>query len=448
MMPAPTRSGFNPWKVLALLMLVAGTCGAVTLLASVWLVPPYLVVMALILFPTGGTRPNPPNSTQPAGSTHSLRDQADPVDEDGTRSAAGENSVASSASDGPADPGDTSMATDPAGPSIATARPKRSRSRPRKVKPTTEVVEPAPATWMEVGPGKFVRVESPAADAMAASPHFDGGPAPQLDLDPIGTTPPASTSAGAGADGSDHPELTAESIVIEPIITLPGLIFEPADEFDAPDHAPGVAAAPAIVALESPTDPVPAALGDQTRVEESRLIDPTADGTTPQVEADAGLDLTPGPIPQPPAAESAPDPMPDVWLCDAPDLDVASLESSGPGDGTMGLDQEPVMPDLAMTSDPVDVALDREIEAPATADPVVIDVPIARELPAQPVIRSQRGGLSRPSRRLTLRGSTGRAGPLPRRPTSSRLGQRREVRRPHPIARTARPRSPPVVGAS
>ncbi len=150
--------------------LVFGTSAAVASL-SWWLVPPYLLLMGVLLFEPAGRRVNATNPAGPvsvSSEAHASVDTSDPVVN------AGSNALDSSA--GVHAPATAATAT-------KVRRATKSRSKKSRL-----VVEPAPAAWVQVAPGKFVRVEpgSPLAgiDAYAPPPRLDEPERPQADSGP------------------------------------------------------------------------------------------------------------------------------------------------------------------------------------------------------------------------------------------------------------------------
>ena len=148
-------------------VLIGLTSLALALWASSWLVPPYLLLMALILFPPGrggdtagleGPRPRPvPN---PEGADDRAKVEGD--------------------HQAPAEPvplaevsGVPETAPEP-GPVAAKARRGRGRGRGK----ATVAVEPpgANATWVRVGPGKFVRAEIPDPTVEESAPAIEAEP--------------------------------------------------------------------------------------------------------------------------------------------------------------------------------------------------------------------------------------------------------------------------------
>ena len=142
--------------VLALLM--AGTSWAVASWVSAWLVPPYLILMALILSPSSA---RPQGESAEGGSDPSTLRPASPGEgSDGPEPLA----------DDPASAGSPEAGSEQ-GTSTTPTRGRRGKGRARKAKP---LPEPTEATWVQVAPGKFVRVEGAESPA-EAGPHEPAG---------------------------------------------------------------------------------------------------------------------------------------------------------------------------------------------------------------------------------------------------------------------------------
>ncbi|MBX6314472.1 MAG: hypothetical protein IRY99_16395, partial [Isosphaeraceae bacterium] len=142
---APRRIGL--W---VLVLLIAGASLAVGTV-SVWLVPPYLLLMAWLLLPRaerGGLAAGPGRA---AAEGAPLRDgdvpEAPPI--------------SSPMTDEPLAESDPAKAPEP-----APAKPRRGKGRGRG-RPKA-VPAPTAVTWVRIGPGKFVRVEAPASASAPA----------------------------------------------------------------------------------------------------------------------------------------------------------------------------------------------------------------------------------------------------------------------------------------
>ena len=260
--------------------LVLGTSAAVAAVAW-WLVPPYLALMAFLLLEPAGRRVS---ATNPAG----------------PRSA----SSGASASGGATDPAESAGSGDSSASNDAAPAPKARRGGKgrgsRKAKPA---FEPAPAAWLQVAPGKFVRVEP-------GSPTGESGPYASLPPGtPMSSPSPAEAEAVPGLDAPDRP--TAEpgphDAPTEAALEYPHLETTPAEGLE-PD---------------SPRDPEPAVVGwpldDDARAESSAFDhDVTPDpGIRPSLTPPASgrprptLSATPNPArPTTPTSPRAPSPRP------------------------------------------------------------------------------------------------------------------------------------------
>jgi hypothetical protein len=278
---------------------IMGLTSWVVASVSTWLVPVYVTVMVLI-FAT-------PRTTRPEG-TAEEGDGGTPAAPEGD--ARGANSSSGSSRD-PGAPGPTAengsdqAATAAPGPSASrTAKPRRSRGRGRKAsRPAGEPsAPPAAATWIRIGPGKFVRADSqeqglatstepepqPEAptgvhetfrDAEGPSPVPDEGPAATVEPEPADVPVPDEPTAtqdvsrpqpasfetlAAGVDPQpdspvDEPEPNVEVVELDPARGEPG--SPSPDGTDANDGpVPDDATAPAAVAEEYGI--APSAFGD------------------------------------------------------------------------------------------------------------------------------------------------------------------------------------------
>lgn len=189
----------QPWVWwCGLAVLTATTSLALAFLVTAWLVVPYLALMAWLLAPEHGPR-DPARAVAGAGDLADLGGERSldpseaevalrPLSEAGD--AGGLSFAASSVQD--ATSGSASVAV----------KAKRGRGRPRKSKAGTAqaavVAPPTEATWIRVGPGKFVRVEGPVANAPEEVDPATGTttPAPVED-EPSNTAPPTSSVEAA-----------------------------------------------------------------------------------------------------------------------------------------------------------------------------------------------------------------------------------------------------------
>ncbi|SIO56573.1 hypothetical protein SAMN05444166_5258 [Singulisphaera sp. GP187] len=192
------------WPVVVIVLMVL-TSLALAITVSVWLVPPYFILMVWILAPAQGPRdPAPalpePGSQQvsdvesllePSESEIGLRSQAEPV------VAAASPSEIAAEPDGGNDPNPVAVKT------------KRGKGRGRKAK-GGPVVEPAAAsaTWIQVGPGKFVRVEGP-------STNTEMQPEPALALSESESTPPLASASQSASE--DVEELVPQEFAVDEV---------------------------------------------------------------------------------------------------------------------------------------------------------------------------------------------------------------------------------------
>jgi len=196
----PTRLG----KTLGMVVL-AGLLGLTSwVIASVstWLVPVYVTAMALIFVI--------PRAERPQG-TGPLGDKGEPdLDRDKGSEACGLSSPDPESRDavvqGPSNPAEASASdTDWAG--TGTVKPKRARSRARKP-PAKPGAEPATAaaTWIRVGPGKFVRADAdPQGQDVLPSPEPGqmAEPGPSSDIPSSAETPGPSADPLPGSPSTD-----------------------------------------------------------------------------------------------------------------------------------------------------------------------------------------------------------------------------------------------------
>ena len=260
-----------------LALLIAGTSWAVASWVSAWLVPPYLILMALIL------SPSTPNSTG--------RHQREPASEglessDNLRPAStGREASTTPILDGW--PGLVRELRKTTGrsraPRRSPPRARRGKARAKKAKPLPELAE---ATWVQVAPGKFVRVEAADGSTGQAGPHSPVGV-------PVPRSPTTTTSgirgkartlrSGPKARPEDEATPAPESearpeVPIEGLDPLEGPIEDAGPAFDpveGPEGDPTGAfeSGPSIAYVEENED------GESRG--QLRANPPTADGNAP-----------------------------------------------------------------------------------------------------------------------------------------------------------------------
>ncbi len=444
------------------LLLMAGTCWVVGSMVSAWLVPPYLLLMALILLPSPGRRRDAGAGGE-AGSTPAPC----PVAPD-----EGDADPAPPESPAPAGPvGGTPDQADAPGPT----KPRRGKGRSRKAKLTPEVAE---ATWIMVAPGKFVRVEAPTS-ATSAGPHdlagtpVEGPPSPPMSADDEAATPesldapgpegtPPGEPAAPMAEAPDGPRV----LVAPPAEDVSGAVD---DRVDRPEVAPAPGVAPGASAAAG-ADP-----GDEPGRIEGDF--PAVDGTLPQAGADPRW-------PDPVATEA--DPGAQDHDRDRADRDREGSEIGDAFEASSTRDPEPtadpgrsaVPPEDQEEDgdawrrgdegfDPTETAVDETVlddaePAPAHASAIAPDAPrpddppasaaFPEGVPAGPPWRIDRLATIRRPRAGPDARALGRESP-PRRPARShgparrpldpRRLTRRGAERPRQITRTFPPRSPP-----
>ncbi len=181
--------------MVALWSLVAATTLAVAFYVTVWLVLPYLALMAFVLgIPLDRLRPRraePANEQTPVQAI------------DGESEADSNATVAPTASD------DDGLAADPEPVAVKTRRGKGRARKPKVVAVPPVPAEPTAPNWVRVGPGKFVR-----ADAATLS----------------GTTPEPSPSVASG----EEPAEDTGSAVVESSEMSTSEMVEPTDAGLAP----------------------------------------------------------------------------------------------------------------------------------------------------------------------------------------------------------------------
>ncbi len=375
--------------------LVLGTSAAVAAVAW-WLVPPYLALMALLLLEPAGRRVS---ATNPAG----------------PRSA----SSGASALGGATDPAESAGSGDPsASTGDAPAHKAKRAGKGRGSRKAKAVIEPVPAAWLQVAPGKFVRVEP-------GSPTGESGPHSTL---PPGTPPtppsPAEAEAVPELDAPDRPtaDLGPHDAPTEAALEYPHLETTPAEG----------------LAPEGPRDPEPAVVGwplaDDARAESSAF------------DRDVTLDPGTRPVPGAPSVgEAAADPIrdPEASATDDPDH-AAGTQPEAAVDGPVVALAEEVAADVdpqAADESPVESidVTDECLDEPG--DP-------SRGHLTDAIGASYPGGAAAPwsGRGVSPLWRYVRSTRVPHCPNGLRLRSKRGDGRPHQFVRTFPPRSPPPRG--
>lgn len=274
-----------------LVVLTVATSLAVAFTVSLWLVPPYLVLMAWILAPAPGSR-------SPAGDVSRPEPREAQVDCRPAAEPAGEGSS-------PADPdGSSPLGSDPApDPEPVTVKTRRGKGRGRKARAAGgagAIVEPggSTATWVRVGPGKFVRAEGPTPGTPAGIVPAT----PEGEREPADSPAPTSSAVEESADPTawelapestpatedrpailEDPEPRDEPVLGEPIADE---LTPPCDDEACPRPASVEASSPDLdrtPALESHQDEICAdvdvgASEESPSLDERKAIDDVGDG--------------------------------------------------------------------------------------------------------------------------------------------------------------------------
>jgi hypothetical protein len=244
------RNSPRLWTV-ALLLLVPATCLALARWVSAWLIAPYLLLMAWLLWPS---RPALRKDDQESGpgidaGAADPADRADPAGEAGAGDGRPVPAPSPSESgDGAPTPGDA-----PASPEPSTAtKTRRAKTRARaKSRPAVESVA---ITWVQVGPGKFVRMEGGSAEIPSAgeSAPLDP-PALSVDAEPAvsdplsGATSPDEPGldtalADRSSDGSDDPTGESGPPDVDPLVREESSSGAPDPQVDPEPAEPGAEA--------------------------------------------------------------------------------------------------------------------------------------------------------------------------------------------------------------
>jgi hypothetical protein len=424
-----------------LALLIAGTGWAVASWLSVWLVVPYLILMALLLLPSAGRPPGDSIGADSDGS-RALR-PARPGEDLDNRS-----------SDGPASaepPEDGAEQANASGP----ARARRGKGRARKAKLPPE---PSEATWVQVAPGKFVRVEAPE------TPGQDGPHAPvglpvevpatphSLETDEVDALDradgPGSDEAPQGAESSPGPEARIEG---------PGLVEGTADgQEDDPIGGVESGSPTALEGVESAGSPGifegPSVADGNTPQAEGPLEDPRSgwpdaafEAVQDRAEAGPGGGGSEEEGEQSPSSQD-PESTDRLALADVPaeDVDERGATFAGADPTEIPVDETDLDDAGPFGDDPRD--LDASPDADSSelvADPGPSTVSTWWPRRLAPGARTRVGHPPRAiDRRASPRRPVRSPGPS-RRPTDPRRLARRGLGRPRQITRTFPPRSPP-----
>ena len=214
--PVRSRLRASIWPA-ATAVLVAITSLAVGVYASAWLVLPYLVLMALVLgVPIPGRRGQPrrPDKDKARRKARALNDG----DTSGLGSFVSTQGVDSELDSGSDPRASSDAATDQeaaSGSELTGLKNRRGKGRVRKSRPAAAaLVEPTSATWIRIGPGKFVRADTAGlveaeepGDLSVESPFVPAGvPETALTWSTTWMDPPApAIEPGTGSMDGDAP---------------------------------------------------------------------------------------------------------------------------------------------------------------------------------------------------------------------------------------------------
>lgn len=431
--PFGVRAGLRGLLFAVLGLLTAGTCWAVAALASIWLVPPYLVLMIVILYAPPG-RPRDASGRADSAET----DAPEPALPAGRGSAsAASPEPGAGGSSAPAAPGADDPSSGAVPPPASTPSRKRSgKGRARKARPSI----PVEAAWVQVGPGKFVRVETP-------SPASEPGPILRPG-EPGGAEVPE-PAAVVAAETWFTPPVVGESAP-EPDCSGPGV---PAADGIAPQaedawsESPGPDAAETLDVAEPGPDP-DALVDSEPDVDDATMADLFLPRPAEPVEEFAAE-----PTPRPAPVDEAETPVADAgpaWIEPA-DPDPAPADADG---GTIPALMDEPAPEPEEDADVLLEPLAAEVEPVSVAED-------AAGSDDEPAPEDFRGGCERirlrprslargePGRPHRHDASPGRVGPAgrpwarPVRPFDGRRRSRRGVGRSRMDARSNPPRSPP-----
>ncbi len=447
---SPHTSTFSKLWAWVLIVMVPATCLALATV-SAWWIAPYLGLLAWVLFAPGrkGSREVSPSESAPHSQASTAETSTLPAP-----ATAGEAA------------GDLSS-TVKEGADATKARRGRGRSKVRaKLIPSSE---PPSVSWIQVGPGKFVRVEggSPPPESESESPPEDpevegprdaastpsngpGADFPAVEIEAPGTQDV--TAVGGGAAGT--PEV-AEGGWEEPSPSLPeAQAAPPASDGEQPalgwgeegridrrEPEPTAASEPEPPAQdEASADPwreaTPPKAAETPPANGVAPVDEPSRAEAPEVEQAAVEDLEPHHDEHPEAAGAAVAEEPSSQEADLgvdPPEGDAATGGIGPEWDPVEDGQTPALPGFPRVFEYADVA------AVAGTTDAPGDHPIPRVVRSTPRDSGWRTG--RPFRAQAARSRR------PRRPPGgprSRSG--RGAGRTHPAPRFFQPRAPPVAG--
>jgi hypothetical protein len=225
--------------------LAAMVVGASVAAAAVswWLVPPYLLLIGYLLLEPDGRRVNATNPARSDQKTHTRTRSREEVGASASASSRGRGSRASRSGVLDDSGGEVADESIGAGASVsassgsagASASGRRGSKKARKGRGSVD--QPVPASWVQVAPGKFVRVE-------AGGPSGETGPHPPLAEDSLAAGPAPET--GSSLDARSSSDAAADRPTTEPATGEPDVeaLTEPALD-DAPSEHPLTSDGPA-----------------------------------------------------------------------------------------------------------------------------------------------------------------------------------------------------------
>jgi len=446
------RASWASTAILALLMV--GTSWAVASWVSEWLVPPYLILMALLLFPSTGRPPG-----DPASDGSDLSESSRP-----SSTVEGPDDL-DSPPDGRDSPGSPEEGSEPAT-SSKPVKARRGKGRAKKVKPAPE---PTEATWIQVAPGKFVRVEAADESQGPAGPHspvgepvevpatpqgwlFEGDAASGRSEDQVDDAAPPGASSDTGSEDPTEPTSPIEAPIEEPEAAFDSIEGPEVDLTEEVESATSADFEEESEPGESPEDREETADGLAPEAEESQEI---FEATSPDalseeaVEEEPGVDLEEGFSVEDDSTSWAEDPEHDRPVAGAeamtedPDDWEENIEGTDPTETTV---DETDFDDAGPSE--VEAHEIESLESPDldTTEPLPNPSGGPSRWPGGLVPRAWTPVGHAPSRsipRTTPPGRSPRSRRGVRRPSDPRRFSRRGLARPRQNRRTFPPRSPP-----